>query len=152
MVLSRGLRDEVKTAFWGRAVDRQVVGLARGLAHHPTPACLQQLPTPSSAVRICSTLDRHTAVTEGHEQRESGFRFYFGFYSIPRATTLRTDGHGAVNIGKAQSKPHSELRVSDPQASNHRWLFHRGTSRWSLRISGLLNLDGRQIGRLTGGG
>lgn len=114
MVLSRGLRDEVKTAFWGRAVDRQVVGLARGLAHHPTPACLQQLPTPSSAVRICSTLDRHTAVTEGHEQENPEFDFIldstpfhepprFGQMGMARSTLARHKGNG--------SKPHSESQT-----------------------------------------
>lgn len=114
MVLSRGLRDEVKTAFWGRAVDRQVVGLAWGLAHHPTPACLHQLsPNSRSVVRTCSTLDKQTAVTEGQKPkgREPGFVFYFGFYPIPRDTTLRTDGHGTVNIGNG-GKPHSKLRPS----------------------------------------
>lgn len=131
MVLSRGLRDEVKTAFWGRAVDRQVVGLAWGLAHHPTPACLHQLsPNSRSVVRTCSTLDKQTAVTEG--QKEENPDLCFILASTPFHETPRFGQMGMAQSTLAMAA--NPIPNSDPQPSNHQWLFHCVTSRWSLRM------------------
>lgn len=111
MVLSRGLRDEVKTAFWGRAVDRQVVGLAPGWRIIRRPhVYINSLPTPAlwSAPVPLWTSRLPSPRAKGKRTR---IYFYFGFYPIPRDTTLRTDGQGTVNIGNG-SKPHSKLRPS----------------------------------------
>lgn len=130
MVLSRGLRDEVKTAFWGRAVDRQVVGLARGLAHHPTPACLQQFPSPSSAVRICSTLDKQTAVTEGQKDENPDFCFILAsaaFHETPRLGQI-----GTAQSTLTGSKTFGTQNIELP----HPGLSPCVTSRWFLRTLG----------------
>lgn len=96
----------------------------------PHVYCVQQFPSPSSAVRICSTLDNQTAVTEGQKDENPDFCFILA--SAPFHETPRLGQIGMAQSTLTCSKTFGTQNIESP----HPGLSPCVTSRWFLRILG----------------